>query len=87
MFAGVVTALSDRLVGGPFPARLLSFNPARPRLLDWPVTLPPSRGGDRYILGYAPDFAGDAQQLHPALFPVKVFCSLAFPDGSPSSVA
>ena len=49
-------------VGGPFPARLLlSFNPARPLLLDWPVNALLTRG--RSI------FLGCASQAQQDCFP------------------
>jgi hypothetical protein len=48
-----VTALSDPKVGGPFPARLLNFNPARPSTARLAGEMPPLREGDRYFWGCA----------------------------------
>ena len=43
--------LRPNWVGGPFPARLLSFNPARPSTTRLAGEMPPLREGDRYFLG------------------------------------
>jgi len=51
LLPGFVTALSDPKVGGPFPARLLNFNPARPSTARLAGEMPPLREGDRYFLG------------------------------------
>jgi len=54
--AGVVTALSDRLVLGPFPARLLSKLQSCPAFhctfleCNPAGEIPPLREGDRYFL-------------------------------------
>jgi hypothetical protein len=65
-FAGVVTALSDLSVGGPFPPRLTAQS--CPGLILMTGEMPSSREGDRYILGRGFGSA-EAQQLHPAVFP------------------
>ena len=53
LLPGFVTALSDPKVGGPFPARLLNFNPARPSTARLAGEMPPLREGDRYFWGCA----------------------------------
>jgi hypothetical protein len=69
--AGVVTALSDLMVGGPFPAQLLKLQSCPAFLLAG--EMPSSREGDRYIFGCAASAATAC--LNPATFRIVLGCS------------